>query len=77
MKRSRTSAGLVMFRFRKGRLEVLLAHPRGPFFQNKDEGYWTIPKGEAQEGAQSAFFDRLIEALSSAQSQREREARDP
>jgi predicted NUDIX family NTP pyrophosphohydrolase len=49
MKRSRTSAGLLMFRYRNGRLEVLLAHPGGPFFQNKDEGYWTIPKGESQE----------------------------
>ncbi len=50
MKRSRTSAGLLMFRYRNGRLELLLAHPGGPFFRNKDEGYWTIPKGEVEEG---------------------------
>ncbi len=50
MKRSRTSAGLLMFRRRDGRLELLLAHPGGPFYRNKDEGYWTIPKGEVEEG---------------------------
>ena len=50
MKRSRTSAGLLMFRKRGDALEVLLVHPGGPYFQNKDEGAWTIPKGEANEG---------------------------
>ena len=39
-----------MFRRRKNKLEVLLAHPGGPFFARKDEGYWTIPKGEAAPG---------------------------
>ena len=43
----RTSAGILLFRPRGGRLEVLLAHPGGPFFRNRDEGHWTIPKGEA------------------------------
>src|SRR5689334_18830951 len=43
----RTSAGILLFRPRKGRLEVLLAHPGGPFFANRDAGHWTIPKGEA------------------------------
>jgi predicted NUDIX family NTP pyrophosphohydrolase len=38
--------------FRKGRegLEVLLVHPGGPYFRNKDHGAWTIPKGEVGEG---------------------------
>jgi predicted NUDIX family NTP pyrophosphohydrolase len=45
--RSRVSAGLLMFRRRDGELEVLLVHPGGPFFAKKDEGAWTIPKGEA------------------------------
>jgi predicted NUDIX family NTP pyrophosphohydrolase len=45
--RSRISAGLLMFRRRDGELEVLLVHPGGPFFARKDEGAWTIPKGEA------------------------------
>jgi predicted NUDIX family NTP pyrophosphohydrolase len=39
------SAGLIMFR-RKPALQVLLAHPGGPFWKNKDEGAWTIPKGQ-------------------------------
>ena len=43
----RTSAGILLFRPRGGQLEVLLAHPGGPFFRNRDEGHWTIPKGEA------------------------------
>src|ERR1700722_19442508 len=42
----RVSAGLLMYRFRDGKLQVLLAHPGGPFFKNKDDGAWTIPKGE-------------------------------
>ena len=50
MKRSKTSAGLLMFRRKNGELEVLLVHPGGPYFQNKDGGAWTIPKGEAAEG---------------------------
>jgi predicted NUDIX family NTP pyrophosphohydrolase len=48
--RSRISAGLVMFRRRNNELEVLLAHPGGPFFTRKDDGVWTIPKGEAAPG---------------------------
>jgi predicted NUDIX family NTP pyrophosphohydrolase len=48
--KSKTSAGLLMFRTRNDGLEVLLVHPGGPYFQNKDEGAWTIPKGEAAEG---------------------------
>ncbi|MEY2520091.1 MAG: hypothetical protein QOF24_1850 [Verrucomicrobiota bacterium] len=39
-----------MFRKRGRELEVLLVHPGGPYFQNKDEGAWTIPKGEVAEG---------------------------
>jgi predicted NUDIX family NTP pyrophosphohydrolase len=39
-----------MFRTKNDGLEVLLVHPGGPYFQNKDEGAWTIPKGEATEG---------------------------
>lgn len=39
------SAGLLMYR-KRGRLEVLLAHPGGPFWARKDAGSWSIPKGE-------------------------------
>ena len=42
----RVSAGLVMYRFRGGELEVFLAHPGGPFFQRKDQDHWSVPKGE-------------------------------
>jgi predicted NUDIX family NTP pyrophosphohydrolase len=39
-----------MFRRKRGAFEVLLAHPGGPFFTRKDDGVWTIPKGEAAPG---------------------------
>jgi predicted NUDIX family NTP pyrophosphohydrolase len=44
----RVSAGLLMYRIQDGKLQVLLAHPGGPFFKNKDVGAWTIPKGEVE-----------------------------
>jgi predicted NUDIX family NTP pyrophosphohydrolase len=44
--RPRQSAGLLMFRLRDGEPEVLLVHPGGPFWAKKDEGAWSIPKGE-------------------------------
>jgi predicted NUDIX family NTP pyrophosphohydrolase len=44
------SAGLIMFRVRDKALQVLLAHPGGPFWKNKDAGAWTIPKGEIAGG---------------------------
>ena len=40
------SAGILLFRRTRGLLEVLLAHPGGPLWKNKDEGSWSIPKGE-------------------------------
>jgi predicted NUDIX family NTP pyrophosphohydrolase len=46
----KVSAGLLMYRFRDGRLQIFLAHPGGPLYQNKDDGFWTIPKGEPPEG---------------------------
>lgn len=39
------SAGLLLFRRSDGALEVLLAHPGGPFYARKNEGVWTVPKG--------------------------------
>ena len=41
-----TSAGLLLYRYRNGLIEVLLVHPGGPFFRRRDEGAWSIPKGE-------------------------------
>ena len=44
------SAGILMYRFRDGAPEVLLAHPGGPFWRNRDAGAWTIPKGRVEPG---------------------------
>ncbi len=44
------SAGIVAYRFNKSHLEVLLVHPGGPFYAKKDEGVWSIPKGEFEDG---------------------------
>ena len=43
------SAGILVFRRNKG-LEVLLAHPGGPYWRGKDEGAWSIPKGQVESG---------------------------
>lgn len=44
------SAGLLLYRFdRDGAVEVLLAHPGGPFWARRDDGAWSIPKGEYTE----------------------------
>jgi len=43
------SAGLLLFRLNSEVIEVLLVHPGGPFWRKKDEGAWTIPKGEFNE----------------------------
>jgi len=45
-----SSAGILMYRWTGTRLEVLLVHPGGPFWRNKDKGAWSIPKGEMDEG---------------------------
>jgi predicted NUDIX family NTP pyrophosphohydrolase len=47
---AKTSAGLLMYRMKRRKLQVLLAHPGGPFFKNKDKDTWTIPKGEPDPG---------------------------
>ena len=46
----RLSAGLLMYRIKDGAVRVLSAHPGGPFFRKKDEGAWSIPKGEPDAG---------------------------
>ena len=43
------SAGVILYRRRQGHVEVLLVHPGGPFWANKDAGAWSIPKGEFDE----------------------------
>jgi predicted NUDIX family NTP pyrophosphohydrolase len=47
---TKNSAGLLLYRFRDGNLEVFLVHPGGPFWAKKDLGVWSIPKGEMDEG---------------------------
>jgi predicted NUDIX family NTP pyrophosphohydrolase len=47
---AKLSAGILMFRKRDSTLQVLLVHPGGPFWRNKDAGAWSIPKGEYSEG---------------------------
>lgn len=42
----RKSAGILLYRVKNGELEVFLVHPGGPYWQHKDAGAWTIPKGE-------------------------------
>ncbi|MBD3317949.1 MAG: NUDIX domain-containing protein [Chitinivibrionales bacterium] len=57
------SAGLLMYRFRENVLQVLLGHMGGPFWAKKDDGAWSIPKGEygddedAREAAKREFYE--------------------
>jgi predicted NUDIX family NTP pyrophosphohydrolase len=50
---AKTSAGILLYRGDGDSLEVLLVHPGGPFWSKKDEGVWSIPKGELDEGEES------------------------
>ncbi len=49
----KTSFGLLMYRFSKGRLQVFLAHPGGPFYSDKEDGVWGVPKGMPKPGEKS------------------------
>jgi predicted NUDIX family NTP pyrophosphohydrolase len=46
---AKVSCGLLMYRQKNGEPEFFLVHPGGPFFKNKDEGVWSLPKGEPEE----------------------------
>ena len=50
VQRSSASAGIMMFRRTSAGLQVLLVHPGGPYWQRRDAGAWSIPKGEYQPG---------------------------
>jgi predicted NUDIX family NTP pyrophosphohydrolase len=50
---AKNSAGILLYRGKGDSLEVLLVHPGGPFWAKKDEGAWSIPKGELDEGEES------------------------
>ena len=47
------SAGILLYRMHGGGVEVFLVHPGGPFWAKKDNGSWSIPKGEYAEGEDS------------------------
>jgi predicted NUDIX family NTP pyrophosphohydrolase len=49
-KRLKQSAGLLMFRGTEDAYEVFLVHPGGPYWSKKDQGAWTLPKGEYEDG---------------------------
>ena len=63
------SAGIILYRRRETGLEVLIVHPGGPFWAKKDEGAWSIPKGEYVEGedplsvARREFYEETGSAL--------------
>lgn len=62
---ARLSAGVMLYRTRDSVVEVLVAHPGGPFWARKDDGAWSIPKGEYTDGedpwaaAQREFSEEL------------------
>lgn len=62
---AKLSAGVLLYRTRDGVAEVLIAHPGGPFWARKDDGAWSIPKGEYSDGedpwvaAQREFSEEL------------------
>jgi predicted NUDIX family NTP pyrophosphohydrolase len=64
------SAGILLYRLRGERLEVLLVHPGGPFWAKKDLGAWSIPKGEhdAEEEALACALREFEEETGTAPS---------
>ena len=64
----RESAGLLLYRVRDSGIEVLLVHPGGPFWARRDEGAWTIPKGEfdASEAPLAAARREFLEETGAA-----------
>jgi predicted NUDIX family NTP pyrophosphohydrolase len=59
---AKTSAGILLYRFQSGKPEVLLVHPGGPFWKNKDLAAWSVPKGEYTDedplaAAKREFFE--------------------
>ena len=49
-RRKETSAGILLFRWRDRKLQVLIGHPGGPFWAKRHEGAWSIPKGLLEPG---------------------------
>ena len=66
---SKKSAGILLYRIRDSKLEVLLAHPGGPLWIKKDAGHWSIPKGEfideePLEAAKREFYEETGASVS-------------
>jgi predicted NUDIX family NTP pyrophosphohydrolase len=55
------SAGILLYRRKRDRFEVLLVHPGGPFWAKKDQGAWSIPKGEYEDEDALAAAKREFE----------------
>jgi predicted NUDIX family NTP pyrophosphohydrolase len=53
-----SSAGLLLYRIRHAAIEVLLVHPGGPYWKTKDDGVWSIPKGELSPAEDSLVAAR-------------------
>jgi predicted NUDIX family NTP pyrophosphohydrolase len=70
LSKAKSSSGVLAFRRGLHGLEVLLVHPGGPFWRNKDEGAWSIPKGEleAEEDPEKAARREFAEELGPAAS---------
>ncbi len=72
---AKQSAGLVVYNYTdQNELHILLVHPGGPFWKNKDDGAWSIPKGEYENGedplevAKREFFEETGNQIPSASS---------
>ncbi len=64
---TKRSAGILMYRRTGGELQVLLVHPGGPFWKNRDLGAWSIPKGEyGDEDALAAAVREFTEETGAA-----------
>ena len=67
---TKISAGILLYRRRPQGVQVLLVHPGGPFWAKKDDGAWSIPKGETDEGedllaaAKREFLEETGQAVS-------------
>ena len=59
------SSGILMYRIKNNQLEIFLVHSGGPYWKNKDNGYWSIPKGEIEnhEKTDDDFFQRAMQEV--------------
>lgn len=62
---AKRSAGVLLWKRERGAIRVLLVHPGGPFWARKDDGAWSIPKGEFNDGEDALAVARreLVEEL--------------